>query len=502
MMMNSQDIPDSQKTTQNTQVGDIFSQDFLDSPVSLLPWGRLCPNKPKFIPVELIGDSYTLGRAMTCEINVMMLGLEKKVVDCISKQHFKITKEKIKSSNNIEDITVVYIEDLSQNGTYVNKVKIGKGNRVILENHDVISLAQAKFAVYIFMNIQAYEGNDLPPEIKSKYAISRKLGSGACGEVKLVFAKIPCKMFAMKILSKKGLTSLTSDSDKFIDDRKILNEVEILKKLRHPCVIKTEEVFNTKNSVYIVLELMEGGELFDRIRQTQTGLSDRNAKLIFYQVALAVQYLHSEGITHRDLKPENILLACDKEVTLVKVSDFGLSKFVDAETMMKTFCGTMMYVAPEILLTHGRGAYTNKVDVWSLGVILYTCLSALTPFNNNNPRISLYEQITQGLYNFPQSRFANVDEKAKDLIKCMMTLDPKKRLTIDQVIKHKWLCDSTMKTTVLDLFRVSGDNQNYAPFLENQMKNMKLSERRPITHAPTFTQVAKRPRYDFPDPRL
>lgn len=84
----------------------------------------------------------------------------------------------------------------------------------------------------------------------------------------------------------------------------------------------------------------------------------------------------------------------------------------------------------------------------------------------------------------------------------MMTLDPKKRLSIDQVIKHKWLCDSTMRTTVLDLFRVSGDNQNYAPFLENQMKNMRLSERRPITHAPTFTQVAKRPRYDFSDPRL
>lgn len=116
-------------------------------------------------------------------------------------------------------------------------------------------------------------------------------------------------------------------------------------------------------------------------------------------------------------KPENILLACDKEVTLVKVSDFGLSKFVDAETMMKTFCGTMMYVAPEILLTHGRGAYTCKVDVWSLGVILYTCLSALTPFNNNNPKICLYEQITQGAYNFPQSRFENVDEKAKDLVR-------------------------------------------------------------------------------------
>ena len=110
------------------------------------------------------------------------------------------------------------------------------------------------------------------------------------------------------------------------------------------------------------------------------------------------------------------MLACDKDVTLVKVSDFGLSKFVDAETMMKTFCGTMMYVAPEILLTHGRGAYTNKVDVWSLGVILYTCVSALTPFNNSNAQKSLYEQITQGAYDFPANRFSTVEDRAKELV--------------------------------------------------------------------------------------
>lgn len=492
--MYCQDTPDSQKTTQNTentQPTDPFSQDFCDSPM-VLPWGRLCPNKPKFIPVELVGDSYTLGRGTNCEINVLILGLDKKIVDCISKQHFKISKEKIKSSNNIEDITVVYIEDLSINGTYVNKMKIGKGNRVVLENHDVISLAQAKFAVYIFMNIQAYEGNDLPAEIKGKYAISRKLGSGACGEVKLVFSKMSCKKYAMKIISKKGLTL---NNTPVIDDKRILNEVEILKRLRHPCVIKTEDFFNMPNSVYIVLELMEGGELFDRIRQTKTGLGDRNAKMIFYQVALAVQYLHSEGITHRDLKPENILLACDKDVTLVKVSDFGLSKFVNAETMMKTFCGTMMYVAPEILLTHGRGAYTNKIDVWSLGVILYTCLSALTPFSTES-KISLYEQITQGAYNFPKARFDLVDERAKDLIKCMMTLDPNRRFSIDQVLKHKWLSDSTMRSTVLDLFNETGDYQNYSPFLENQMKNMRLSAPRPYGH------IAKRPRLEFMDPKL
>ncbi|XP_033232087.1 ovarian-specific serine/threonine-protein kinase Lok isoform X2 [Belonocnema kinseyi] len=456
-----------------------------------LAWGYLYPVDYKCNSQQLTEDEYTLGRANTCQINVTEFGLEKKIVDCISKQHFKITRERIKGSNNIEDI-VIYIEDLSQNGTFVNKNKVGKGRRVVLENNDVISVAQAKFAVYIFMNVQGYEGHDLPPEIKQKYAVSRKLGSGACGEVKLVFTKVGCKRFAMKIISKKGLTMNNTQG---IDPKKIMNEVEILKKLRHPCVIRTDEIFNTIHSVYIVLELMEGGELFDRIRQTQCGLSDKNAKLIFYQVALAVQYLHSEGITHRDLKPENILLASDKDVTLVKVSDFGLSKFVDAETMMKTFCGTMMYVAPEILLTHGRGAYTSKVDVWSLGVILYTCLSALTPFSNSNAKVSLYEQITQGAYDFPSARFAKVDTRAKELIKGMMTLDPNKRVTIDQVLRHKWLLDQTIRGTVYELFNSCGDLQNFAPYLQTQINAMRLPPRAPLLLA------NKRPRLEFLDKR-
>lgn len=140
------------------------------------------------------------------------------------------------------------------------------------------------------------------------------------------------------------------------------------------------EILDTPSSVYIVLELMEGGELFDRIRKKEVGLTEKMTKIIFYQVVLAVHYLHKRNIVHRDLKvifsylvsvfstleysipqPENILLATNDEVTLVKVSDFGLSKFVDTQTMMRTFCGTPMYVAPEVLLTHGRGSYTNQV---------------------------------------------------------------------------------------------------------------------------------------------
>lgn len=219
---------------------------------------------------------------------------------------------------------------------------------------------------------------------------------------------------------------------------------------------------DTPGAVYIVLELMEGGELFDRIKN-RGKLPEKYAKLIFYQVVLAVHYLHSRGITHRDLKPENILLADKSDITIAKVSDFGLSKLVDAETMMKTFCGTPMYVAPEILSTVGRGSYTNQVDVWSLGVILYVCLSGSVPFNCHNKHMSLQDQIKRGHYSFPESRFSHVSERAIDLIKRMMTVNPKRRITITQIMLHPWLQDRDLHD-VVDTLINKENNENLAPF--------------------------------------
>ncbi|XP_031850392.1 ovarian-specific serine/threonine-protein kinase Lok isoform X2 [Nomia melanderi] len=374
----------------------------------------------------------------------------------MSKVHFKITREYI--DGNCND-AVVYLEDLSQNGTFVNKIRVGRGNKIILESNDIISLAQPIVTVYVFMSTGAFESNDLPPELKSKYAVSRKLGSGACGEVKLVFSKVGCKKFAMKTIMKMGGTNEQKNS--LNDPEKIMNEVKILKALKHPCIIRMEEIVDNPRAVYIVLELMEGGELFERIK-SKGRLSEKFAKIIFYQVVLAVSYLHDSGITHRDLKPENILLASNSDITLAKVSDFGLSKLVDAQTMMKTFCGTPMYVAPEILSSIGRGSYTNQVDVWSLGVILYACLSGSVPFNCADKRISLQEQIKRGYYTFPSSKFGHVSDKALDLIKRMMTVNPKKRITIKQVLLHQWLQDRELRDAV-DILLSKENDENMAP---------------------------------------
>ncbi|XP_043258225.1 serine/threonine-protein kinase Chk2-like isoform X1 [Colletes gigas] len=431
------------------------SQELSQKKVTVV-WGRLCPIKLPFKTMEMTKDVYTLGRSEKCDICITENELKPKWLSVMSKQHFRITREFINS--NIND-AIIYLEDLSQNGTFINKVKIGRGKKVVLESNDVISLAQPILTVYIFMSTIAFESNDLPLELKSKYAVSRKLGSGACGEVKMVFSKIGCKRFAMKTIMKLGGASGLRHP--LNDPEKIMNEVKILKALKHPCIIRLEEIVDSQKAVYIVLELMEGGELFERIKN-RGRLSEKTAKLIFYQVVLAVSYLHDSGITHRDLKPENILLASDSDVTLAKVSDFGLSKLVDAQTMMKTFCGTPMYVAPEILFNTGRGSYTNQVDVWSLGVILYACLSGAVPFNCQDKNVSLQDQIMKGYYSFPASKFGHVSEKAINLIKCMMTVNPRKRITIKQVLLHPWLQDRDLRDTIDNLLS-RDDQENTMP---------------------------------------
>ncbi|KAG7209009.1 hypothetical protein KM043_015176 [Ampulex compressa] len=437
------------------------SQDIASQPKTSAVWGRLCPHKLPFKAMEMTKNAYTLGRSENCDIRVTTMELKLKWLNVISKVHFRITKEYI--NGNSTD-TVVYLEDLSQNGTFVNKEKVGRGNKVVLESNDIISLVQPMVVVYVFMSTSACEGNDLPLELKNKYAVSRKLGSGACGEVKLIFTKTGCRRFAMKIIAKMG-SNTVGHKHPLNDPTKIMNEVKILKALKHPCIIRMEEIVDTPTAVYIVLELMEGGELFDRIK-SKGRLSEKCAKLIFYQVVLAVHYLHDCGITHRDLKPENILLASDSDITIAKVSDFGLSKLVDTHTMMKTFCGTPMYVAPEILLTSGRGTYTSQVDVWSLGVILYACLSGSVPFNCQSKNMSLQDQIQKGCYSFPANKFGHVSEKAINLIKRMMTVNPKKRITIKEVLLHPWLQDRELREN-LDTLLSTEDDENLVPINHN-----------------------------------
>ncbi|KOB78749.1 Cell cycle checkpoint kinase 2 [Operophtera brumata] len=305
---------DTQKTqTQNSQVE--WSQH--NTPPTNIPniWGRLYStkvsmngrhcwknsNNPEYI--DLVQPEFSLGRALACTF--------------VMKKY-------------MESLSPAILTDMSYNGTFINGQKIGKGNSRVLDDNDEISVTHPVVKLFIFKDLLKNEQDRVPKEISQKYYISRVLGQGACGLVKLVYNK--------------------------------------------PCIISTEEVFDSRDAVYIILELMQGGELFDRI--TKNGhLSEPLTRFIFRQMVLAVKYLHSQGITHRDLKPENVLLESMEEETLVKLTDFGLSKFVGEDSFMKTICGTPLYLAPEVLRSNGVQCYGPEVDVWSLGVIFFVLRS-------------------------------------------------------------------------------------------------------------------------------
>ncbi|XP_046579376.1 serine/threonine-protein kinase Chk2-like [Haliotis rubra] len=427
-------IPSSMETLPSDMVdGEYSEEDDMEE-----TWGRLFPLGASFVAVDLVKDEYTFGRGDNCDVsfNGTSSARKNQCFQAYSKVHFKLIRQ------NTSTGVHVFLEDNSSNGTFINGEKVGKGNKQVLNNNDEISLALKKNKAYVYMDLKSNEDADLPKELTEKYTLTKTLGRGACGEVRLAFAKGSCEKYACKIISKKkfsvgGKSQLNMASQ-------VMSEVKILKALKHPCIIRIEDLIDNPDTLYILLELVEGGELFDRV--VSVGQFDEpTAKLLFYQMVAACKYLHDQGITHRDLKPENILLASDSNDTVIKVTDFGLSKFVDAGSLMKTFCGTPTYLAPEILITAGSGTYTKAIDAWSLGVILFIMLSGYPPFSDERKDMDLPKQIMGGHFSFPTQYWEGVPEAAIDLIKKLMTVDPKKRITLSEALQHPWFRDEEMK---------------------------------------------------------
>mmetsp|Transcript_6573 Transcript_6573/g.17029 ORF Transcript_6573/g.17029 Transcript_6573/m.17029 type:complete len:393 (+) Transcript_6573:74-1252(+) len=267
------------------------------------------------------------------------------------------------------------------------------------------------------------------PEIENLgWAIGRDLGEGAFGKVKLVTRKEDGITAACKIIAKpKDLKKM----------KVIQMEYKIMKEMDHPYIVKCFDAVETDNNVFLFLELMEGGELFDKIVD-MGHFTESMAGTVTYNFLSALNYMHSKGIIHRDLKPENMLLAKDGDFTAVKLTDFGLSKMLDAESaLMKTPVGTPGYVAPEVLL-HLEGGYDKQVDVWSLGVIVYILLCGFPPFYADNDA-QLFAKIKAGNYKFLAPFWDPISTAAKDFIRRMIVVDPKKRATTDELMLDPWL---------------------------------------------------------------
>jgi len=263
-------------------------------------------------------------------------------------------------------------------------------------------------------------------KITDVYDIKEELGKGAFSVVKLVVNKTTGEKAAVKIIDKKSCTTEQ-------DAKRLKTEVEILKKVNHPNIVGLKDMYETDSELYLVIELVTGGELFDKIVE-KGQYTEKEASVIIHKLLEAIVYLHKINIAHRDLKPENLLLKSTND-TEVMLSDFGLSKIVGQESMMETACGTPYYVAPEVLSATG---YDKEVDLWSVGVITYLLLCGFPPFYGESlPEV--FEQIMKAEFEFPAPYWTDISAEAKDLISKLLVVDPKKRLSGADALKHPWI---------------------------------------------------------------
>lgn len=366
----------------------------------------------------LPSGGYLIGRHPECDV----------VVDdpVVSNRHCLLFTE------NTENDSIAVLEDLSANGTFVNEAIIGRNQRRELKEGDEIAvLDKARF-------VFRYPKSRHTSAFHQQYQVVEKLGKGHFAEVKLCIEKSTGQRFAVKIFSK------TPGVEERSKNEGLQQEIAVLMSVSHPNVLCLKDTFNEPTAVYLVLELAEGGELFNYIVKHQK-LSEGECRKLFRQLFQGIKYLHDRNIVHRDIKPENILLVDDD--LHVKLADFGLAKIIGEESFTTTLCGTPSYVAPEILADNKQRKYTKAVDIWSLGVVLYICLCGFPPFSDElysreNP-YTLSQQIRKGIFDYPSPYWDSVGDPALDLIDSMLVVNPDKRFTIDECLSHPWMLADT-----------------------------------------------------------
>jgi calcium/calmodulin-dependent protein kinase-4 len=254
------------------------------------------------------------------------------------------------------------------------------------------------------------------------YALGKELGKGATSVVYRCQHIGTQQHWAVKIINKK------------VEKKIIRTEIGVLLRLQHPNIIRLKEIFETKTQIHLVLELVTGGELFDRI-VTRGNYSEKDAACCVSEMLQAVKYLHENDVIHRDLKPENLLYEDSREDAHLKLADFGLSKIIDSEVQTQTVCGTPGYCSPEVL--KGR-KYDTSVDMWSVGVITYILLCGYEPFYSDN-EAEMFKKILKCEYTFDSPWWDDISDNAKDLISKLLVLDAKKRLTASEALRHPWV---------------------------------------------------------------
>ncbi|EIE86302.1 hypothetical protein RO3G_11013 [Rhizopus delemar RA 99-880] len=265
-------------------------------------------------------------------------------------------------------------------------------------------------------------------EVKDLYVLKSRIAEGTYGVVELAECRKTKKRVAIKLIRHSLCHGRKKLRDAFLKEISVCMSMPV-----HPCIIQISKVYEQDDIMYIVMEYGKNGDLFESVASYQ--FKEYEVKIIFDQLAHATAFLHEQNIVHRDIKLENVVIF-DREKLIVKLCDFGLSTFMRPGKPLETNCGTVMYAAPELI--DCPNGYGKEVDVWSLGVLLFTALVAFTPFSQKSEaeehKKETIKQIKRGDFNFDYPVWNKISHEAKDLIRKMMTVDKSQRYTIKQVI--------------------------------------------------------------------
>jgi len=296
----------------------------------------------------------------------------------------------------------------------------------------------------------------IPPgttDLEQVFTFGRTLGKGHFATVKEAVHKGNGKTYAIKIIDRNQLKN---------NEATVMAEIDILKAVgSHPHVVSMIDSFQDSKHFYIIMDYCGGGDLFSQI-VAEGKYSERYAIRFCRQMASALKYIHSHGVCHRDLKPENLLLTSKELDTAdVKLADFGLSKIIEGEgqAVMNTICGTWAYCAPEVI---SRKPYDFSVDAWALGVLMFVLLAGYHPFDvyGDTPEPELLRKIKSANFDFNDPVWEDVSKEAKALIRNLLVVDPKQRMTLDDYLASSWI--------------MSEGNAELRPHVVSRMKTMRL----------------------------
>ena len=282
-----------------------------------------------------------------------------------------------------------------------------------------------------------FESRISDAKFSDRYLIGKDLGSGSYSLVQLGVEKKTGKQYAIKRIKLSG--GPQGNKPAWTRREEVGNEISILMSLQHPNILTMKEYFEENNQVFLVTELLSGGELLPAVAG-YPGYSEAHARICFAQILDGLSYLHTQGITHRDINSDNILLAGLQDINHIKIIDFGAAK--TANSPITSHIGSPFYTAPEIL--RSNATYTSAVDLWSAGVVLFFLLGGSPPFNYTQSA-QIYAAIKEAKFSFQAFPWKKISESGKDLVSKLLVLDPKSRLTAAEAQNHPWFTDASIK---------------------------------------------------------